>query len=68
MVAGIVFDHGSFKHMFCNIDAGWSKMGMTEVRSCDYQNLKSARFSAKIKSNHDDSEMTMEKIPQTGKR
>ena len=32
MVAGIVFDHDSFKHMSCSIEAVWGKMGMTEVR------------------------------------
>lgn len=69
MVAGIVFDHGSFKHMSCSIEASWGKIGMTEVRIYDREDLqKSANFSTKTFPNHDDSQMVMEKISQTGKR
>ena len=68
MVAGIVFDHSSFKHMSCSIEASWGKMGMTEVRIDGQEDLKKAKSSAKTRSNHDGSQKVMEKISQVGKR
>ena len=37
---GIYFDDDDFEHMSCSIDACWDKIGMTEIRICDYENLK----------------------------
>lgn len=37
---GIFFDDDDFEHMSCSIEASWGKMGMTEVRICDHENLK----------------------------
>ena len=37
---GIFFDDDDFEHMSCSIDARWGKNGMTEIRICDYENLK----------------------------
>lgn len=37
---GIFFDDDDFEHMSCSIDACWSKIGMTEIRICDYRDLK----------------------------
>ena len=33
---GIFFDDDDFEHMSCSIDACWGKIGMTEIRICDY--------------------------------
>ena len=37
---GIFFDDDDFEHMSCSIDASWGKIGMTEIRICDHENLK----------------------------
>ena len=37
---GIFFDDDDFEHMSCSIEASWGKIGMTEIRICDHQNLK----------------------------
>ena len=37
---GIFFDDDDFEHMSCSIDARWGNIGMTEIRICDYENLK----------------------------
>ena len=37
---GIFFDDDDFEHMSCSIEASWGKMGMTEVRICDHEDLK----------------------------
>ena len=37
---GIFFDDDDFEHMSCSIDAYWGKIGMTEVRICDHEDLK----------------------------
>ena len=37
---GIFFDDDDFEHMSCSIEASWGKIGMTEVRVCDNENLK----------------------------
>ena len=37
---GIFFEDDDFEHMSCSIEASWGKMGTTEVRICDYKDLK----------------------------
>ena len=37
---GIFFDDDDFEHMSCSIDACWGKIGMTEIRICDCNDLK----------------------------
>ena len=37
---GIFFDDDNFEHMSCSIEASWGKIGMTEIRICDHENLK----------------------------
>ena len=37
---GIFFDDDDFEHMSCSVEASWGKIGMTEVRVCDNENLK----------------------------
>ena len=37
---GIFFDDDDFEHMSCSIEANWGKIGMTEIRCCDYNDLK----------------------------
>ena len=37
---GIFFDDDDFEHMSCSIEASWGKIGMTEIRICDHENLK----------------------------
>ena len=37
---GIFFDDYDFEHMSCSIEASWGKIGMTEVRICDHEDLK----------------------------
>ena len=37
---GIFFDDDNFEHMSCSVEASWGKMGMTEVRICDHEDLK----------------------------
>ena len=36
---GIFFDDDDFEHMSCSIVANWGKMGMTEIRICDHEDL-----------------------------
>ena len=37
---GICFDDDDFEHMSCSIEAGWGKIGMTEIRICSNKDLK----------------------------
>ena len=37
---GIFFDDDNFEHMSCSVEASWGKIGMTEVRICDHEDLK----------------------------
>ena len=37
---GIFFDDDNFEHMACGIVADWGESGKTEVRICDYEDLK----------------------------
>ena len=37
---GTFFDDDNFEHMACGIVADWSETGMTEIRICDYEDLK----------------------------
>ena len=37
---GIFFDDDDFEHMSCSIEASWGKIGMTEIRICDHEDLK----------------------------
>ncbi len=37
---GIFFDDDDFEHMSCSVVANWGKIGMTEVRICDHEDLK----------------------------
>ena len=37
---GIFFDDDDFEHMSCSIEASWGKIGMTEIRICDYWELR----------------------------
>ena len=37
---GIFFDDDDFEHMSCSIEACWGKIGMTEIRICDHEDLK----------------------------
>ena len=37
---GIFFDDDDFEHMSCRVAAEWGKIGMTEVRICDHEDLK----------------------------
>ena len=37
---GIFFDDDDFEHMSCSVEASWGKIGMTEIRCCDYNELK----------------------------
>ena len=37
---GIFFDDDDFEHMSCSIEASWGKRGMTEIRICDFEDLK----------------------------
>ena len=37
---GIFFDDDDFEHMSCSVVASWGKIGMTEVRICDHEDLK----------------------------
>ena len=41
---GIFFDDDDFEHMSCSIEAGWGKIGMTEVRICDQKELSQIRI------------------------
>ena len=41
---GIFFDDDDFEHMSCSVEAGWGKMGMTEIRICDYGDLKKCKI------------------------
>ena len=41
---GIFFDDDDFEHMSCSIEARWGKMGMTELRICDYGDLKKCKI------------------------
>jgi len=41
---GIFFDDDNFEHMSCSIEASWGKMGMTEIRICDYGDLKKCKI------------------------
>ena len=41
---GIFFDDDDFEHMSCSIEASWGKMGMTEIRICDYGDLKKCKI------------------------
>ena len=43
---GIFFDDDDFEHMSCSIEACWGKMGMTEIRVCDYKVLERATVFA----------------------
>ena len=36
---GIFFDDDDFEHMSCSVVANWGKIGMTEVRICDQEDL-----------------------------
>lgn len=38
---GIFYDDDNFEHMSCSVVvANWGKIGMTEVRVCDHEDLK----------------------------
>ena len=37
---GTFFEDDNFEHMACGIVADWSDTGMTEIRICDYEDLK----------------------------
>ena len=37
---GIFFDDDDFEHMSCSIEACWGKIGMTEIRIYDFEELK----------------------------
>ena len=37
---GIFFDDDNFEHMACGIVADWGENGGTEIRICDFENLK----------------------------
>ena len=37
---GIFFDDDDFEHMSFSVEACWGKMGMTEVKICDHEDLK----------------------------
>ena len=37
---GIFFDDDDFKHMSCSNEASWGKIGMTEIRIYDFEELK----------------------------
>ena len=37
---GIFFDDDDFEHMSCSIEASWGKIGMTEIRIYDFEELK----------------------------
>ena len=37
---GIFFDDDDFEHMSCSVEASWGKIGMTEIRICDHEDLK----------------------------
>ena len=37
---GVFFEDDNFEHMACGIVADWSETGMTEIRICDYEDLK----------------------------
>ena len=37
---GIFFDDDDFEHMSCSVDASWGKIGMTEIRICDHEDLE----------------------------
>lgn len=37
---GVFFNDDNFEHTACGIVADWSKTGMTEIRICDYEELK----------------------------
>lgn len=41
---GIFFDDDDFEHMSCSMEASWGKMGMTEIRICDYGDLKKCKI------------------------
>ena len=41
---GIFFDDDDFELMSCSIEASWGKMGMTEIRICDYGDLKKCKI------------------------
>ena len=41
---GIFFDDDDLEHMSCSIEASWGKMGMTEIRICDYGDLKKCKI------------------------
>ena len=44
MVAGIFFDDDDFEHMSCSIEASWGKIGVTEIRNCDYEDMKKCKI------------------------
>ena len=37
---GIFFDDDDFEHMSCSIEASWGKIGMTEVRISNHEDIK----------------------------
>ena len=37
---GIFFDDDDFEHMSCSVEASRGKIGMAEIRCCDYNELK----------------------------
>ena len=37
---GILFNDDDFEHMSCSIEASWGKIGMTEIRICDHEDLR----------------------------
>ena len=43
MVAGIFFDDDDFEHMSCSIETSWGKIGVTEIRICDYEDMKKCK-------------------------
>ena len=68
MVAGIFFDDDSFTINTCSTKVEWVDSVWQMPEFLGLEAWKSANFSVKSGSNHDRSQVVMEKIPQTGKR
>ena len=49
---GILFDDDDFEHMSCSVEASWGKIGVTEVRIGDYEELKNCKIFSQLSTNY----------------
>ena len=62
---GIFFSNNNFNHIANSIEAAWGEMGVTKVRICSYNDLKSAIFPVQSQENHDHSQIIIAKTSRT---